>query len=943
MTRKSSLYWMWLPILLFPCQVTNAADGVSILGSHEADSQTLLGHMNCVGCHKSNIAPSLIKRPPNLNDVGKRITPQYLRALLQNPQHVKPGTTMPGILHGLPGGERDEAIESLVHHLVSRGGPMEQRGAGSSNFQIERGRHLYHTVGCVACHEPHDPPPKHDSNLPPGLDPEDLAELRGDEIIRPSIPHGSLAMKTTIDQLASFLQDPLKTRPSGRMPSMNLQPGEAKLLASYLLREQISRNETGWGAGLDYAYYEGHFPTMPDFESMEPKAEGSVNGFDLAAVKTPKGEKPKGNFGVRFFGAIDISEAGAYKFFSKSDDGTILKIDGKVVINNDGMHPPQEKEGTIELTAGRHLIDLGFTQGGGGYELSVNWMRPGSDKKEPIPRGLLLHGAQAMIPKGILDFKIDPVKAERGSKLFLSLGCATCHEPEKLDNQLAGGNAKSLSELNPQAEAGCLGTKVSSGRPKFAFNDKQRMRFQQAVMEVRQPSNDRSSQNVQRSFAALNCYGCHERNGKGGTDSKKAAYFTTLTTVDLGDEGRLAPALNEIGAKLTAEGFEEILVKGVRFRPHMATRMPQFGKANVGHLPAALAAIDGGKIASHKPAFSSRMVDDGRRLVGKRALGCINCHAWGPHKLQGADGMDLAAMTKRLQPSWYHAWMTDPQKLRPRTRMPTAWPNGTTFFPDIQGGDVNKQIDAIWAYLSVGMKGGMPYGLSADDQYVLTPTDEPIVFRTFMQGVGAHAIAVGFRQRTNVVFDALRVRMAQTWAGDFVSAKPAWEGRAGQYAQALGHDIVQSPPGSPFAFLASESEPWPEMEMKVKAAPLGWKFVGYRYNEDRTPTFLYRYRQISIEESPSTDYRQEGAMLVRRFKLSASNSVDDLWFRVAGSKNITAEKDGSFTIDDRIRYRIRSKDSAVIREVNDAKELLVPVRFGNDKKLEATFEVELIW
>ena len=35
----------------------------------------------------------------------------------------------------------------------------------------------------------------------------------------PSVPLGDLASKTTVDQLAQFLLDPLKTRPHGRMPA----------------------------------------------------------------------------------------------------------------------------------------------------------------------------------------------------------------------------------------------------------------------------------------------------------------------------------------------------------------------------------------------------------------------------------------------------------------------------------------------------------------------------------------------------------------------------------------------------------------------------------------------------------------------------------------------------------------------------------------------------
>ena len=64
--------------------------------------------------------------------------------------------------------------------------------------------------------------------------------------------------------------------------------------------------------------------------------------------------------------------------------------------------------------------------------------------------------------------------------------------------------------------------------------------------------------------------------------------------------------------------------------------------------------------------------------------------------------------------------------------MPSSWPAGKSPLPKIQNGDVGKQIDAIWAYLSVGAQGGVPAGLKPGDEYVLAPSDEPIVFRTFL-------------------------------------------------------------------------------------------------------------------------------------------------------------------------------------------------------------------
>jgi outer membrane protein OmpA-like peptidoglycan-associated protein len=52
-----------------------------------------------------------------------------------------------------------------------------------------------------------------------------------------------------------------------------------------------------------------------------------------------------------------------YTFSLLSDDGSKLLIDGKVVIDNDGIHPPVEKKGTIKLRRGFHTIEVQYFQG----------------------------------------------------------------------------------------------------------------------------------------------------------------------------------------------------------------------------------------------------------------------------------------------------------------------------------------------------------------------------------------------------------------------------------------------------------------------------------------------------------------------------------------------------------------------------------------------------
>jgi hypothetical protein len=419
--------------------------------------------------------------------------------------------------------------------------------------------------------------------------------------------------------------------------------------------------------------------------------------------------------------------------------------------------------------------------------------------------------------------------------------------------------------------------------------------------------------------------------------------------VDLGDEGRLPPDLSGVGAKLTAAGFDEALYGGERYRTYMATRMPRFGQSNLKHLPGLFAKADAGKALAHKPTFAQSMVDDGRRLTGKNALACVNCHAWGGRRVAGAEGLDLHRATKRLQPGWFHALLLEPQRIRPRTRMPSSWPDGNTFYPRIQGGDVHKQIDAIWAYLGRGITAGAPDGITMVKGPLLIPGDEPIVFRTFLDGFSAHAILVGFRQRTHVAFDANRVRMVVAWAGDFISPAAAWEGRGGMYAKIPGSDLVRFPDGPPLAVLESTTSPWPadvpKAKMGTKRTPPGWRYLGYRYDDKRVPTFMYKAGSVRVEETPNSESRTGSGCLIRRFQLTADEDVKGLYLRVAAGKK-TVDNKGAYAIDGRLTYRIETTPSskALIRESGGQQELLVPVRFAAAAKgRQARIVVELTW
>jgi hypothetical protein len=68
-------------------------------------------------------------------------------------------------------------------------------------------------------------------------------------------------------------------------------------------------------------------------------------------------------FGIDYAARFWVSRPGQYRFALESDDGSILYIDGKKVIDNDKQHAPPERFGHANIKAGVHDIRVSYFQG----------------------------------------------------------------------------------------------------------------------------------------------------------------------------------------------------------------------------------------------------------------------------------------------------------------------------------------------------------------------------------------------------------------------------------------------------------------------------------------------------------------------------------------------------------------------------------------------------
>ena len=135
--------------------------------------------------------------------------------------------------------------------------------------------------------------------------------------------------------------------------------------------------------GLSYQYYAGNWERVPDFFSLKPNRTGQVYEISLDQISFKQDK-----FGLVLWGEIEIQNPGIYTFYLNSNDGSNLYIDGKLIIENDGLHGALEKQGQIKLSEGKYSLRINYFQAGGGFHLKAYISGPGIEKKS-IPSSML--------------------------------------------------------------------------------------------------------------------------------------------------------------------------------------------------------------------------------------------------------------------------------------------------------------------------------------------------------------------------------------------------------------------------------------------------------------------------------------------------------------------------------------------------------------------------
>ncbi len=142
-------------------------------------------------------------------------------------------------------------------------------------------------------------------------------------------------------------------------------------------------SQTGTGDGLAAVYYDNQNFTG----TTASRIDQTVN-FDWASGP-PVAPVGADTFSVRWTGQVQAQFTQSYQFFTQSDDGVRLWVNGQLLIDNWTDHATTENSGSIALTAGqRYDIRMEYFENGGAAVARLLWSSL-STPKAVVPRSQL--------------------------------------------------------------------------------------------------------------------------------------------------------------------------------------------------------------------------------------------------------------------------------------------------------------------------------------------------------------------------------------------------------------------------------------------------------------------------------------------------------------------------------------------------------------------------
>lgn len=144
-------------------------------------------------------------------------------------------------------------------------------------------------------------------------------------------------------------------------------PSELTSLDEETMEYLPAKNVNPTKQGVSYTYYEGEFKKTNQVTSGEKVEEGVMKNISIENARL------EDHFGYDYRTMIKIPKKGVYLFYTFSDDGSRLYIDGQEVVDNDGGHSARRREGKVALDEGFHELRVLYFEDYMGQELEVGF------------------------------------------------------------------------------------------------------------------------------------------------------------------------------------------------------------------------------------------------------------------------------------------------------------------------------------------------------------------------------------------------------------------------------------------------------------------------------------------------------------------------------------------------------------------------------------------
>lgn len=212
----------------------------------------------------------------------------------------------------------------------------------------------------------------------------------------------------------------------------------------------------GNGTGLTGDYFSGTSLTT----KVLTRTDAAVD-FQWGTA-APASVVPSDNFSVRWTGQVSPRYSGTTTFYTSSDDGVRLWVNGQQLINNWTNHGTTENSGSITLSAGqKYDVKLEYYDATGGATMRLSWSSS-CEPKAAVP-------AAQLYPAALTSGDMAAYNFESSAQAWASAGSAISSVARSTDRAFAGAASLKVTfgstsgdayakVLNPMVPAGATVT-----------------------------------------------------------------------------------------------------------------------------------------------------------------------------------------------------------------------------------------------------------------------------------------------------------------------------------------------------------------------------------------------------------------------------------------------------------------------------------------------------